>query len=592
MLIENRKYDLPESFRKTVISTILEAEDSDILDYVKEHKEFRGGLKPISKMVSRFKNYLCEYFSAIKTINPEETEFLYEAGFGRQLVTVLSYRALEYGQEGFRSFFGDTKFLLALLLDDRDEIFTLGKIILEGSEPLEMTEEEASTFLKNSYFPFLAFLSPLFRQEDGEEMPPPEISQKEFKKIDRELTKKNREIETLRFQISKERETYQSKDNAAAKKDNNKSERILQLQQKVENLTTVLGEVKLEKIELEKTIDDRVILGVEERLRSVSSVWLQSALVVEEEAMSEGLVGDLLCRTQQAINKQVALDHNTGNRQALLGRLSSLREAYKEVDGALINAIILNPDLAKIASDLSTEIDRVEQLLGMNDQVELSGVTKGVLQRLSSCDCYEDIQLIQDFTNQLAGYGLTQHETRVINNAVYNKINLLVAIQDGSLESLSSNSMDRLNKGLLEKEPSLIFFDGHNIINSLPPFIESCQKSHALGRQHFIDCVSEFSQEHPHCEFRIVFDGPERCRDKISSQVTIEFSGGGGVNVEHRADNYILEEIAWVKNQENKKKIYLVTSDNGLGLESSDYGVEIISAFYMEHLLGLQNATT
>jgi hypothetical protein len=58
---------------------------------------------------------------------------------------------------------------------------------------------------------------------------------------------------------------------------------------------------------------------------------------------------------------------------------------------------------------------------------------------------------------------------------------------------------------------------------------------------------------------------------------------------EHRADNYIINSIAWSKKQGCEEKIYLVTSDKSLGLESGDYGVEVVLVSDIEPLLSSLN---
>jgi len=583
MLIESRNFDLPESFRDTILLIIREAKDKDIIDYVEEHKEFRDGMKAVATLVHRFKDNLCKYFSTIEKINAEETQFLYENGFGLQFVAVLSFRAIEYGQEAFRAFFGNEKFLLALVLDERDEIFSLGKSILENDQSLEMTSEESETFLKDSYTPFLVHLSTLFTKEKETQELPTDNFEKEIKTLTRELNKKNRVADSLRKQIAKERDDFRAKEESAVEKVKNTAERLSLAHLELEMSNAKLSDLHLEKENIEKSIESKITLGVEERLHAISSTWFQGALQVEEEAQSMSYDMDLLARAEQAISQQAEQDHNSGNRRDLKERISRLQQANIEINDMISNAISLTPDLTSIAKDLSDEIIKLEMLLGLKNSDEYSAVAASLTQRAHACDSYEELQSIQELVQTLSEYGLTQSEAYAINDAICNKISLLIAMTDGNLESLSEQATGHLRKSLDSGEPTLIFFDGHNIINLLPQFVEPCKKDHALGRQHFIETISAYSHGYPHCQFRIIFDGPDHYREKISSQVTVEFSGGG--NESQRADNYILESISWLRKQGAEVKIYLITSDKNLGREASSSGVGVIPAFHIEPLL-------
>lgn len=587
MLIVNRDFDLPESFRSSILQVIHEADGSDIVNYVAQHKKFRGGLKAVSKWVPKFKENLCKYFSSAVKINKEETRFLYDSGFGQQFITVLSYHALEYGHEAFRAFYDDEKFLLALLLDEREEIFSLGKSIIENSEPLEITSKEAALTLRDSYAPFLAHLSTLISIEKVTPKPTIDSFEKEIKILSREASQKKREADVLRGQISKERDIYQEKERAAEKKDKNKVGQLQRFQLEIDKLSTLLNKNKIENTNLKKEINDKIASGINARLHAISSVWFQKALQVEAEAQNISSNSDLLVKAKEAISLQAQRDHNIGNRQNLKERLSRLKQANSEIDDAISNALNLSPDLPNIARDISDEIIKLEVLLEAKGVDDYCSFAAGLIQRTKTCDSYEELHSIQDLAQTLSRYGLTKPEENAINDAICNKISLLIAMADGNVESLSTYATDRLRKNINNADSTLLFLDGHNIINLLPQFVESCQKNHDLGRQHLIEAITAFSQDHPHCRFKIVFDGPVHCREEINNQVEVTFSGGG--DNDQRADNYILESISWVKSLGVEKNIYVVTNDIDLGRQSSDNGVGVIPVFYIEPLLGSLN---
>ena len=74
------------------------------------------------------------------------------------------------------------------------------------------------------------------------------------------------------------------------------------------------------------------------------------------------------------------------------------------------------------------------------------------------------------------------------------------------------------------------------------------------------------------CRVIVVFDGPERSEANPAGNVKVVFSGGGGIEVEHRADDVLVDEARFLHEADPSCRLLLATNDNGLASRASFFG--------------------
>jgi hypothetical protein len=584
MILEDRGYELPESFVRVILDIISNADDQEVLSFVAKRKDLRGGLKPVDTAVPRFKSFISDYISTTNTLDPELSSFLYDTSLGLKFVAVLSLRAIDHAHLEFRSYFGNEEFLFALLLDERDEVFELGKSLLEEDEDELISREESRDLLLNGFNPFLSRIAQLINEKQGIESKEENLIAKDVKELKQEIKAKVREASSLREIIAGER---QARVAAAAEKEQafrRKEEELERYREKVKSLEQSLFIEKQACHETKTYVKLEVQQRVNEALEKVSSRWLRKALNVEKEFVSSDSFDDLIGQTDQAIQKQTKLDNNCGNRRSLFERLEHCRRLSTEIHTMISNAVNVCPELPEVAHKINSETIKLEKILSINESEGVSDFANSIILQIYKSSDYEEIESLQKLALTLTDHGFPHRDLSVIEDAVSEKLALLMAIEEGSLEALSHASSLRLNKSLEIGEESVVFFDGHNIINGLPVFSAVCQQDHSQGRQFFVDTITRYSSSFPNCEFRIVFDSPVHDREIISETVSVEYSGGGD-DSEHRADDYILESISWLVDQNDHRKIYLFSDDKDLGGAAMDSGATILSDNYLETML-------
>jgi hypothetical protein len=79
------------------------------------------------------------------------------------------------------------------------------------------------------------------------------------------------------------------------------------------------------------------------------------------------------------------------------------------------------------------------------------------------------------------------------------------------------------------------------------------------------------------CRVIVVFDGPERSEANPAGNVKVVFSGGGGIEVEHRADDVLVDEARFLREADRDVRMLLATNDNGLASRAASFGVRNIA---------------
>lgn len=574
MLLEGRNIELPEEFRQTILDLVNEAPSNDVLTYVKDRKKWRKGFKAIEERVPTFRQALYDYFAKTDKISPDEQVFLQDAGLNQQLIIVLSVKAITYGVDDFRAYFGNQAIILALLLDEREEVVNLGKMALEDQNPLSLSKTEAEDEIRKNYALFLVQLHPLYSFDEEEDRYVKEL-QKEIKDLTRTIDKKEKEIEHFQHQVAEERSNR-------SKIELEKKEKI---RARTDEVTLLRKELLQQKAERDRLQDDfdamkekfdlLVQRGVVSRLEDLERSWLKQPVKINEEVIrSARKTTDLLTRSQNAIEVQRRTDRHIGNRKDLQEKIVELRRMQQEVAETILNAITPQKDLPVIAGELQEEIIRLEGLL-CNQKIEFSQLTLNLISLAKSATSIESLEPLQALLETLAAHNLPFHEVQTIQSAIIDSMDRFIAANGIKRKDQPNNPVYRLRKLFSTSLPSWLIIDGHNVLKSLPQFSEGSQLGHAIARRQLIESVLRFSNSHPSCKITLVFDSPDAVNEEISEQITVVFSGGGE-GKKHKADDRIIEMLSWEKTQGGRRNIFLVTSDHDFATESKELGAEVV----------------
>ena len=106
--------------------------------------------------------------------------------------------------------------------------------------------------------------------------------------------------------------------------------------------------------------------------------------------------------------------------------------------------------------------------------------------------------------------------------------------------------------------------DGHNALFALPS--RYCRPQDHRGpsaeaREWLVDDIAQIVAGAHNCRVIIVFDGPEYSKKDATGNVTVVYSGGGGSEVEHRADNVLVDEARLLRDSGVNVRILLATND-------------------------------
>ena len=164
-----------------------------------------------------------------------------------------------------------------------------------------------------------------------------------------------------------------------------------------------------------------------------------------------------------------------------------------------------------------------------------------------------------------------------LNEQIRNRYAALYARRGGpGLETGDVTSPEYLLRCALEGQtPLILLVDGHNALYALQSRYSRPQDHRgpsSEARDWLVkDLVQMFAGAH-NCRVIVVFDGPERSEANPAGNVKVVFSGGGGIEVEHRADDVLVDEARFLHEADPSCRLLLATNDNGLASRASSFG--------------------
>ncbi len=292
---------------------------------------------------------------------------------------------------------------------------------------------------------------------------------------------------------------------------------------------------------------------------------------------------ELLFRAEAAMAKQAQMDLAAGTRSALEAKLAAYEEALARCGGLISDALHPSDEILAVEKELVAEVRRLRLLLHPELESAPSASPEESLVRAVNTAADHELPDLQHTVNRLCDLKIVTDEAKArLDERIRNRYALLYAKRGGpGFENGDSASAEYLLQCALEGQLPLIFLiDGHNTLYALRSRYSRPQDHRGPppeAREWLVnDVVQVFSNAH-NCRVIIVFDGPERTESTPAGNVKVIFSGGGDSDVEHRADDVLVDEARFLHEADPAMRMLLATNDNGLSSRAAAVGARNIA---------------
>ena len=475
-------------------------------------------------------------------------------------LALLSEEFLKANRDHLEALFGRPALLLALQLD--------GRLPQTCSDPLAGSRPT----LREALAPLLAALG----AEGAQAAPAAAPATGAVRELRAELTR----LKGVANRLEKE-QANRAKAEAEAKKWQGRAEafnrEIGPLRQRAEKAEAEAARLRREAARTAEAV-------LETRLAQEFAEWLgpRRAALVREAAPAAGAdpasKDPLLARAEEAFAKQAQADLAAGTRRALESRLAAYDNALSRCRSLISNALRPSDELLAVEKELDAEARRLRLLLNPETETAPSASPEEALACAVNVAADHELPDLQHTVNRLHDLKIVTDDSRDrLNEQIRNRYAALYARRGGpGLETGDVTSPEYLLRCALEGQtPLILLVDGHNALYALQSRYSRPQDHRgpsSEARDWLVkDLVQMFAGAH-NCRVIVVFDGPERSEANPAGNVKVVFSGGGGIEVEHRADDVLVDEARFLHEADPSCRLLLATNDNGLASRASSFG--------------------
>ena len=570
--------------QKPVPSPVLQAfQDSldtlpakPLLEFARTRPDLMKGLSPRPESAPALRTRLKALLAARRQPDPTLLDLLRESTLFSSLVMVLSETALAHGFPTFCAYFGEARFLAALLLDSRETIRTLAWSHLETHPAADafqgQSPETARATLESDFAPFLAHLADvrLPRAAAAPAADPAELQalKNQLRQAEEQARRETRNADKEKRAHAHDQEQHRLKIESLESR----------LRTQSAQAADAVARAQAAARTLEETQDDlhrRIREGVAAELESETRRWLLPLRAMEQAARSRQPSASLLGEVKETLRQQAERDRAAGTRHTLRQRLDALRQARNEIRDALQQALNRHPRLPELADALDREIDALAELLG--EPVPAGSAENALLAQINGAPSVEALNALRAFLDgPAATFALFPPTvTRELQQRLESqRARLLQALIPPGPASHARPPADRLRHALaLPAVRLLLLVDGHNLLLSRPELfqrhLEADGQPGARARAALADRLAERLTESRDCDVRLYFDGPERSETDRTPRLKVIYSGGGAA--EQRADTALVDDLAFFASR--YEGCFVVTDDAGLLARAERPGV-------------------
>ncbi len=503
--------------------------------------------------------------SKLTTYTPELAVFCRSYMPSPRLTAMLSREIVTERRYQFYAFFGKATFLLALLMDSREDVREKALVWL-GESGVELPEPDvARDLLAQAFSPIVAL---------GNAAPTQSNHQRE---VVADLRVKLLEAEKATKQARRER------DEALASAQREMKSKLATAQFGIDERQRRIEQLEASVKKVEATVQEKVKALLAIRQVELFQGWLKPALQAEALAVQD-TTRPLLERAQDALVQQAKLDRASGERSKLETRLSAIEEMLARVDRTLQHATLRSEGLLHVREELVAEQQRLAEVLCASEQDPLVQLLAARLAATSD----KDYEVAREALLVFQRFGLIGKDAAArLTRLFYRRAATWTATASEEVKDVELHPIERRNPTLTAalrgQAPLILFLDGHNILNGLGRYKQrrGTAVTHEDARKRLGSDISKMFSELPQVAIHLVWDGRERTSHNVSDNVLVHYSGGEG---EHRADRYIIDQIAYTREQTDLP-IVVVTDDNGFGGDAIKLGASVCKLHDFEAFL-------
>lgn len=366
-------------------------------------------------------------------------------------------------------------------------------------------------------------------------------------------------------------------------------ENVKRLTERAKNAENALGAMRNRAENAEaateryrKNIEDYTNASVESRLAEEFSKWLGGKRLEQIRALfpdrlashpSESKVeagfSKIISDAEKALRLQADADISSGVRDVLTAQLEKTESLLSKCLAVQRNAITVVPELSEAITNLCVEKSRLQKILDEPEKTTVLSPEDAISAAISDAD---DKQLpdITHTANKLLKIGALSEESHArLEKKIGARYEAYYDRRVGTvLDSGDKASPEEiLELGKQGKVPVVLLVDGHNVLFSLTSRycrVQDHRGPSAEARKWLIDDICQMFGNSPSVRVKLVFDGSEYSYEAVSDNVVVEYSGGGTSDVEHRADNVLVQAARSHKESGCGSHLLIVTNDNGL----------------------------
>ena len=503
--------------------------------------------------------YLAQTFAPrLRTRDDALARLLAECGHPlARLVPLLTPAALQACAPALIVRFGAEDALLALFQDAREEVRALAQTLWEGADL--PAPDRAEALLADLFGPLMgAAAAPAPRHGQLAEL------RQRLDEAEKALRKAHREASE-----------------AAQRAEKDKAHACAQLQNDVEERDRLIATLQAQAAKAGREREARIRDEVSARLLTAFHGWLAPAIRAETLAQNDPSA-PLLERAEAALQEQAKLDRASAAHAKLRERLGQVEAMLRRVDEALAGAQIRSQTLLAVRDELVANRAELRETLRAEGDGPGPGLIAAQLRSAIQASRQRQQPALEDLLRLARRFKLIDPAEEAALREAFRRRQALWGIEVPPPEAAEPDPTDpaaviaqrnpALAAGLRGAAPLYLFLDGHNILNGISRYRTPRGEPmpHEAARKALEGDVRALLQDRPLAVARLVWDGSTRTDHTLADNVVVHYSGGVG---EHRADNYILDQIEWCVRQ-GQGPIVVVTDDNAFRGKAQRLGAE------------------
>ena len=479
----------------------------------------------------------------------------------RTLTGALALSALTESRHALAALLGGDVLLVALLLDERQEVRDKAESWLQSTVPFTDTDPaEAMARLRETF----AGLAELLGSPAS---PGAAVTREAWHAQKEKLELRVRDLQEEKRRLKGVDDRLARVTQKLAVSEAKLSDAQAKLETAEKTLRLAARERDELKVELERETahrEERLTAALDLALAREFHGWLAEARAVEAAAADPSPHADLLARAAAALKKQNASDRHSGNRATLAERLAILETEREKVRDALANALRPTQEIKAVEAELAAEIRALRKLLVPD--AAATPLEQALAARIHAAED-NDLPRLRDLPDLIATLNVLDDAALARLRQTFQK--RLAAAQavgtppDPHTEE-RQNAASLLGRALAGNAPAILLVDGHNVLFGLPARYNPPRGgalTDAEKRKKLTDDVVRLTASCPAVRAWLVFDGPTRCDTQAAANVRVTYSGGTG---EHRADGVILDNLRFFKTTSPETAVLLVSNDGDL----------------------------